>query len=88
MPCDLDKGPEVEPVYESDRDFWAATCRQCRVPMLWTRECSMDTPAETLERMRARAREIGIQVYGEGKFRIDETQRNIQQHRHMHVRPL
>ena len=89
MPCDLDKGPEVEPIYDdTDPDFWAATCRSCKVPMLWTRECSMETPEEVLERMRAKAEDIGKQVYGEGKFRIDETQAQIKVHRHLHVRPI
>ena len=88
MPCDLDKGPEVEPVYYQGPDFWAATCRTCHVPMLCTHACTMDTPEELLVRMRDRAREVGRQVYGEGKFRIDEAQREIKIHRHLHVRPL
>lgn len=89
MPCDLDTGPQVGPVYgDTDPDFWAGTCRTCRVPLLATWQCSMDTPADVLRRMRARAEDIGRQVYGQGKFRIDEGQRQIAFHRHIHVRPI
>ena len=62
-------------------------CDTCGVPLVVCNRHTMSPSQEELKRMEQKADHWGRQIYGEGRFYVDQKQRKIKDHLHWHIRP-
>jgi hypothetical protein len=83
--CDLCRAARMTPWYHEDDICWIAECDVCDVPMVVWRWHGTAPPADDVEHMRARLREVALAQIG--KHYVDDHMRNIPDHWHAHARP-
>ncbi len=83
--CDLCRAERLTPWYHEDDICWIAECEICETPMVVWRYHGTEPPAEHLEHMKSRLREVAMRHFGD--FYIDDHMRNIPDHYHAHGRP-
>lgn len=61
-------------------------CDTCHVPLVVCNRHTMLPTEQELKRMEEKADCWGKEIYGEGRFYIDQNQRKIKDHLHWHIR--
>ena len=84
--CDLCQAARITPWYYEDDICWIAECDVCETPMVVWREHGVTPPADVLQHMHAKLREVAQQHFGD--VFVDDNMRNIPDHYHAHGRPL
>jgi len=84
--CQLINGNTITKKYYSNFLITVVKCKTCRVPMIVLNRHSMRPTSVELTKMITKSVEIGDEVFGEGKYRVDRNQRYIKDHSHWHIR--
>jgi protein-tyrosine phosphatase len=86
-PCELCKNERLTPRFHEDHVCWVAFCKTCKCPMVVLRRHSMQpTKAEKAHMTQLLFRAFGAWRPG-WACKVDERQRTIPDHFHMHARP-
>jgi len=84
--CKLINGNIITKKYYSNLLITIVDCKTCHTPMVVLNRHSLGPNKIELEKMIAKAIEIGDGMFGEGKYVIDKGQRCIKDHLHWHIR--
>lgn len=84
--CELCEAARFTHWYHEDEICWVADCEVCSTPMVVWKSHGTEPPADEIDHMMARLDEAGLVRFGEGRFTIDRTMRQIPEHFHAHAR--
>lgn len=84
--CDLCEAARYTHWYSEDEVCWVADCEICSTPMVVWNDHGTDPSDDQIEFMVERLREAGVIRFGEDRFTIDTTMRQIPEHFHAHAR--
>lgn len=83
--CQLCRAERITPWFHEDDVCWIAECEICETPMVVWRWHGVAPPADHVDHMHARLREVAAREVGD--FWVDDHMRNIPDHWHAHARP-
>lgn len=84
--CELCEAARMTTWHYEDERCWIADCEVCRVPMVVWKGHGPEPPDDVREHMIAQLHRVGVEVFGDGNFSIDDVMRQIPDHFHAHAR--
>ena len=84
--CDLCEAARYTHWYFEDEICWIADCEICSTPMVVWRWHGTEPPADHVDHMIERLREVSADRFGPEDFDIDRNMRQIPTHFHAHSR--
>ena len=84
--CELCEAAKMTEWFHEDDVCWVADCEVCDVPMVVWRHHGAEPPADAVEHMLARLREVADRRFGTEGWSLDSVMRQIPDHFHAHAR--